>query len=169
MEESFADRRRALKAWLDANVLVPPRPSEISISDLKFDWENGQGSFLLSLDSQELEDRFDLWIAIDGKVNFGVPMFVSPMGAPASFAAVDLDQDTQSAIQRALDRVFPEFFSYGRHKGRRRYIDAYTPLMRRIKDQAQFEVKKRALEGQSLVIKEPVMSGNMIVIRGEEK
>jgi hypothetical protein len=48
-------------------------------------------------------------------------------------------------------------------------MDAYTPLVRRIKDQAQFDVKKRSLEDQSLVIKEPVMSGNMIVIRGDEK
>jgi hypothetical protein len=159
MEESFAERKRAIEAWLDANVLVPPRPSQISISDLKFDWENGRGSFLLSLDSQALEDRFDLWIAIDGKVNFGVPMFVSPMGVPASFAAIALDEDTRAAIQRALDRVFPEYFSYGRHKGRRRYIDAYTPLMRRIKDQAQFELKKTALDDRSLVIKESVVSG----------
>jgi hypothetical protein len=115
------------------------------------------------LDSQALEDRFDLWIAIDGKVNFGVPMFVSPMCVPASFAAIELDEDTRAAIQRALDRVFPEYFSYGRHKGRRRHIDAYTPLMRRIKDQAQFELKKTALDDRSLVIKESVVSGNATI------
>jgi hypothetical protein len=163
MEESFAERKRALESWLDANVLVPSRPSQIAISDLKCDWENGRGSFLLSLDTQALEDRFDLWIAIDGKVNFGVPMFVSPMGVPASFAAIELDEDTRAAIQRALDRVFPEYFSYGRHKGRRRYIDAYTPLMRRIKDQVQFELKKTALDNQNLVVMEPVVSGNTAV------
>lgn len=156
MEKSIEERRREVAAWLDENVVSPPRPTEVSIADIEFDWERGSGSFKLSLDGRPIEDRFTLTIGINGKVDFGCPMFISPLGVPASYAAVRLDEDTRNAIERALERTFPEYFAYGRHKGRRRYVDAYTPLMRRIKDQEQYQQRRAAIESAGFVISETV-------------
>jgi hypothetical protein len=156
MEKSIEERRREVATWLDENVVAPPRPIQVSIADIEFDWERGSGSFMLSLDSRPLEDRFSLTIGINGKVDFGCPMFISPLGVPASYAAVRLDEDTRHAIERALERTFPEYFAYGRHKGRRRYVDAYTPLMRRIKDQEQYQQRRAAIDSAGFVISEVV-------------
>lgn len=155
--EPVEDRRAALRKWLMENVLVPPTPQSITISDIKFDWERGSGSFVLALDGERLMDRFNLSVEMNGKVTFGGPLFVSPMGVPATFSAVDLDRPTSQAIQKGLERIFPLYYAFGRHKHRKRLVDIWTPLHRRIVDQKDFQEKRALIDSGQCVVTEMVV------------
>jgi hypothetical protein len=145
-----------VREWLDLNVERPARPKVIKLSDIRFDWEAAQGSFRLTLDQIEVKNPFKLFIQMNGEVAFTPPMFVSPLGATASYAAITLDEATETAINRALVRVFPKFFGYGRHQGREAYIDALTPLTDRAVSHEEFVEKKDAIDAGSVIICETV-------------
>ncbi len=146
MNESLSDRVAKVRAWLNENVLVPELPRTVTVSDIEFDWKKMSGTFVVALDGNRIEDHFRVWIGITGKPQFCPPMFVSPLGAPASYAAVDLDQETDKAIQVALEQVFPKVRAFGWHKDIDLVIDAMTPFTVRIHDQADFDAKRQAIE-----------------------
>jgi hypothetical protein len=155
-EKYFEQRLAEVKAWLNENVLVPEAPIEISISEIQFDWQKMYGNFSVSLDERKLKDRFSVSMQITGRVAFTPPMFTSPLGVPASYAAVKLCERTESAIQRVLERVFPRVRAYGWHKDIDLIIDAYTPFARRILDQDEFDQKRLMIERGDLVASEKV-------------
>ena len=148
---------KQIQEWLDLNVERPVQPKVMTLSDLTFDWEAARGSFRLALDNVEVEDQFTLFIQMNGEVAFTPPMFVSPLGAPASYAAITLDEATETAVNRALGRVFSKFFGYGRHQGREAYINALTPLTDRAVSHEEFMEKKNAIEAGSVIICEYVV------------
>lgn len=156
--DEHKDRRELVRAWLKENVLWPRTPSEISISEVEFDWDRLTGSFALSLDGQRLEERFDISIEITGRVKCNPPMFHSPLGAPASYAAVHLDQKTEAAVLRALGLLFPRLRAFGLHKDIGLIVDGLTPMDRRIIDRTDFEEKRKRIESGDTVITIPVDS-----------
>jgi hypothetical protein len=145
-----------VREWLDLNVERPARPRVIKLSDIRFDWEAAHGSFRLTLDQIEVKNPFKLFIQMNGEVAFTPPMYVSPLGVPASYAAITLDEATETAINRALVQVFPKFFGYGRHQGKEAYIDALTPLTDRAVSHEEFVEKKDAIDAGSVIICETV-------------
>lgn len=155
-DEFFEQRLAEVRAWLHENVLVPETPLEVSISEIRFDWQKMYGSFSVSLDGRKLVERFSVSMQITGRVAFAPPMFTSPLGVPASYAAVDLCERTESAIQRALERVFPGIRAYGWHKDINLIIDACTPFERRILDQAEFDQKLLVIQEGNFVASERV-------------
>jgi hypothetical protein len=155
-QKHFEERIAQLKAWLQENVVVPETPVEVCISEIQFDWEQMSGSFAVSLDDQKLEDRFTVSMQITGRVAFTPPMFCSPLGVPASYPAVRLCEKTESAIQRALERVFPRVRAYGWHKDIDLVIDAYTCFSSRIIDIVDFDQKRRFLQEAERVIRERI-------------
>ena len=56
MDETNDDRKAQLLGWLKENVLAPPRPSRICITDVTMEWLKMRGSFSLALDGVPLED-----------------------------------------------------------------------------------------------------------------
>ena len=155
-EKYFEQRLAEIRTWLDENVLVPETPMEISISEIQFEWKKMYGTFSVSLDDCKLKDRFSVSMQITGRVAFTPPMFTSPLGVPASYAAVKLSEKTELAIQRALERVFPTVRAYGWHKDIDLIIDAYTPFDRRIIDQGVFEQRRLMIEKGNTVASEKV-------------
>lgn len=161
MNGSIQERHAQLRAWLRENVVVPKTPAEISVSDIEFDWNRMTGAFALALDGEKLEERFYLGIEITGRVRHYAPMFHSPLGVPASYAAVELDELTDAAIQRALDSIFPKVRAYGWHKDIDVIIDATTPFKDRIIDQDEFDAKRQAIESGHLRVSAPVQSAGL--------
>jgi hypothetical protein len=52
-------------------------------------------------------------IGIDGKYYYCVTFFCSPLGARASYAAIDLIIETGTAITNALNQMFPKMLPFG--------------------------------------------------------
>lgn len=137
-----ATRLELVRVWLEDNVFCPPTPKEITIYDINFDWENLSGTFRLSLDNLSIAQPFDVSIDIAGQVKYVPPMFFSPLGAPASYAAVDLDSPTTAATERALKLIFPRIRGYGLYESLGLEIYGDSPLEDRIIDLERFETQR---------------------------
>ena len=156
MEEPVTDHLEKVREWLELNVHVPPKPKKVTLSEITFDWNSGRGSFVLNLDEHPVKDPFRIYVEMNGQMAFIPPLYVSPLGAPASYAAIKLDEATEQAIKSALGRVFPKLLAYGRHKGREAYIDALTPLGDRVVDVQEFNEKRALIESGALTMTENV-------------
>lgn len=95
---------------------------------------------------------------ITGRMKYSPPMFHSPLGVPASFAAVRLDEKTDAAVKHALESIFPRVRAYGWHKDIDVIIDAMTPFMARIIDIVEFEKCRRTIEAGDVTFNLPVDS-----------
>lgn len=146
MNRFIEDRVSQVGEWLKKNVIAPETPNEISIADIEFDWERMSGSFALALDGEGLEERFFMEYEITGRMKYSPPMFHSPLGAPASFAAIRLDEKTDAAVKHALESIFPRVRAYGWHKDIDVIIDAMTPFKARIIDGVEFEKCQSMIE-----------------------
>ncbi len=143
-----ATRLELVKVWLEDNVFCPPTPKEIAIYDVNFDWENLSGTFRLLLDNLAIAKPFDVSIDIAGKVRYVPPMFHSPLGAPASYAAVHLDSATSAATLRALESAFPRIRGYGLYEALGLEIWSDSSLEDRIIDSDEFKKKSAALQSR---------------------
>ena len=151
MEEPVDNHLEKVHGWLALNVLVPPKPKKVTLLEITFDWNSGRGSFVLKLDEYPVKDLFRIYVEMNGQMAFTPPLYVSPLGAPAAYAAIKLDEATEQAIKRALRQVFPRLLAYGRHKGKEAYIDALTLLTDRVVDHEEFVEKKSLLEAGATV------------------
>lgn len=107
----------------------------------------------MKLDDIDVEGRFQFWTDIVGRQLVCVPMFHSPMGAPASYAAVELTGETLSAIQSAISETFPNLKPFGRDSSTGRFIDSRTPFEERIIDPDAYQaVKERITEAFSVTV-----------------
>ena len=151
-----ATRLELVRVWLEENVFCPPTPKEITIHRIEFDWDRLSGTFRLALDNCEIAEPFEVHIDIAGRVKYLPPMFYSPLGAPASYAAVELDEITATAVTRALERVFPRLRGYGIYPDLGLEIYGDNPLEDRIIDQVQFLRMKAKLDSKKSLIRERV-------------
>ena len=140
-----------VREWLKENVVTPATPHQVTVSDIRFDWKRLRGSFVVALDNLVFQKRFSVWMEITGKPTFSPPMFHSPLGAPASYAAIDLDEKTNKAILKALEQVFPRVRAFGWHKDLDLIIDGFSPFEERIIDPPEFERMRAALAKPDLV------------------
>ena len=148
-----------VRTWLKENVKVFDTPEELKISAVKFDWKRLSGTFVVSLDGKPIWDRFSVHIDITGKPTFTPPMFHSPLGAPASYAAVELDPQSEAAIFQALEQIFPKVRPFGWNKDIDLIIDAFTPFEERIYDQAEFDRISKAIDNGNVSASVRVATG----------
>lgn len=126
--------------WLDENVCSYPTPRAVTLSDFEIDWEQMSGRFYVSLDGMRIEDPFRLSLEQNGWVQFHQPMFTSPLGAPATYRAVDLTTDTLETLTRALRSIFPRLKPMGIDKDSGAFIGQRTAIADRVVDQRMFDV-----------------------------
>jgi hypothetical protein len=155
-DSNLQNHVKRVHAWLEENVRVPATPSIITLSKIRFNWRKLNGSFQLSLDNEPIKDRFDLFIDIAGEIKYCPPMFCSPLGAPASFAAVELDRPTRAALERALKSLFPRLRGIGRYAELGLEISTYSPLKYRVIDPVIFEQQRARMKTRCFVHTEPV-------------
>lgn len=106
----------AVSAWLDENTVIIPEPETVTLLNFKVDWSSWSGSFQIKFDDALHSDRFHFSEDGTGKVRFSLPNFVSPLGAPASYPAVEISRLTRKAINRALIATFPKITPHGRNR-----------------------------------------------------
>lgn len=137
--DSIDEHLKLVSRWLDENVLTYQEPKAISLVEFDFNWERMSGKFCLLLDHQRVADSFQLTLSQNGLMQFHPPMFFSPLGAPASFSAVNLTSSTEIALSNALREIFPKLKPLGLDKQSGICIWSSTPIQDRIIDKAGFE------------------------------
>lgn len=134
-----------VKDCLKEHVIQYPTPEKITLSDFQIDWLKIDGSFVLEFDGIRISDRFKLTLGDTGRLRFYMPMFHSPLGAPASYAAQEFTDETHNAIDDGLRLLIPKFSGFGLHPMTREFIHQSTPLQERVLDPEGFEISKRLL------------------------
>lgn len=137
--DSINEHLKLVSQWLDANVMAYPTPSSISLVEFDFDWDLMAGNFCLLIDDERISDPFQLTLSQNGWMQFHPPMFFSPLGAPASFSAVNLTSATEDAINHALHQIFPRLKPIGLDKNSGASIWSTTPTADRINDFQEYE------------------------------
>ena len=113
-------------------------------------WSDWSGEFKLKLDDFELEDSIRLGIGVDGRTEFHLPVFTSPLGVPASFSAIRLTEKTKLAISEGLNRTFPRLKPLGRSSETGIEIVYSTPINARLSKQ-RIERAKRLVVSEYFI------------------
>jgi hypothetical protein len=94
--------------WLEKNVQVFPEPKVITLSNFKK--KDFGGEFTLTLDSAALIDKisFDNWPLNSTLIKIYLPMFHSPLGVPASYAAIEITDNTRNLIESTLRQAWKD-------------------------------------------------------------
>lgn len=129
---------KEVSRWLDENVATYPTPTAITLSDFEIDLDQMSGKFYVSLDGQRMQEPFRISLAQNGWVQFHPPMFTSPLGAPASYVAIELTEETSKAIEKALQSIIPRMKAFGVDRETGVLISQKTPFADRIVDREEF-------------------------------
>ncbi|ABM39949.1 hypothetical protein [Polaromonas naphthalenivorans] len=154
MRPEIAEHLAQVSAWLDENVVSYPTPAAITLSDIQMNWTDLSGSFILSLDGKEVPDRFVF--SLDGTewLKFFMPMFTSPLGAPASYAAVEFTEETRVAMEDGLRILMPKLAGFGQDRVTGDWVHQSTPWEARVMDTSAFEQARQRIEvgGYSITV-----------------
>ena len=129
---SIDKHREAVFQWLAENVESYKTPGQIDLQITDFDWKSFSGNCKLFFDGIELSDIFGIGLDISGKFGLKPPIFNSPLGAPASYAAIKLTETTYQAINAELNQFLPKMLPYGIDHLTGEMIDGSTPIMKRV-------------------------------------
>ena len=91
----------AVMRWLDENQIHLDQPNSVTVKDFVIETED-HASFTLVLDEKPYPERFE---CDTGLVEFDplrLPIYCSPLGAPASYPVYDLTTATYCAVNNAL-------------------------------------------------------------------
>ena len=137
------EKIKELQTWLDENVIIPPEPKSILINQIKVDWREFSGSFCLTLDSVPMEERFKFRVEIDGKYRISPPFYHSPLGVPATYAQIELSDESNARIEGLLNDFFPKMKPLGLDKLSGEMIYGNTPIKDRVINIDEINAKMR--------------------------
>jgi hypothetical protein len=128
------DKLEKLDNFLRGNVISPSTPKSIFLSDFEFNFKDFRGSFKLKLDSDEMKERFQFGVEIDGKYEIYPPIYISPMGVPGSYPKIELTEETTDRINKLINQNFPRVKPLGLDQSSSVMIDRDTPMKDRVFD-----------------------------------
>ena len=120
--------------WLEEHVATYPTPETVTLRSFEVNWERVTGVFALVLDGMEVPGRFTFDLSMTGSIGTAPPMYVSPLGAPCSYAAVELDDATWATIDELLGACFPRFRPFGRERSTGIEVDGHSSVLERALD-----------------------------------
>ena len=126
--ERAKERWEKLAEWLEEHVAKYPEPECVTLSDFRVDWNTFSGDFRISFDSVAFAKKLKFSPDVSGKAEFFLPMFVSPLGVPASYAAIKITEKTYEAILRGLWETIPRLRGAGLDPKTGREIKAAFPM-----------------------------------------
>lgn len=150
--KTVEDHIKAVAAWLDENVETPSTPRVLTIHDIQINrLDEPRGSFTARLDGTEFPGC-TFMTQQNGHFGFCPPMYCSPLGAPASYAAVEFTADTIQAMLNALHSVVPPVKSLGIDREDGGLITMHTPFEDRIRDVEAHSMGMATLQREGLSI-----------------
>ena len=126
-----------LRNWLRVHVVSPSTPKVVVLSNIDFDWKGLSGSFNVTLDNLRLISGFRFSVDISGKYQISPPMYVSPMGVPASYPSIELTEETTNEITKLINDFFPKVKPLGIDKETGVFIDRNVPMSDRVVDREE--------------------------------
>ena len=98
-EDELNDRLTMVQNWLEENVRVVTHANELTLCDFSYNPKNYGGEFAIRVDGELLDGRWHFWLyGADGWPTVSPPMFTSPLGAPASYTAIELSDELNAAM-----------------------------------------------------------------------
>ena len=153
MNDSRKKHVELVNKWLEENVQVFSEPELVTLSEFSINWEDFGGDFRVALDSNILPDKFNFWLEASGLTRFCIPMFHSPLGAPASYGAVRITNKTNDAILQGLRDTIPRLEGVGISKKTGMRIELRTPPIERIEKNILEQVQNKvSQEGYSITV-----------------
>ena len=151
MSNESESRFARVKDWLEENVQVYPEPELVRLYDFAIDWEDFSGEFRVAFDSVVLSEKLRFSLEASGKTTFSLPMFHSPLGVPASYAAIQIAEKTHKAILKGLRETVPRVKGAGLDRETGKSVSFHTPPAERI-DPAVLRNAKATVTGSYLII-----------------
>ena len=151
-EEHEKNRLKEVRAWLADNVVYIPEPKEVTLFDFEVNWSNWSGEFKIRFDDFVSEDSFGLGMEMTGVPKFYYPMFTSPLGVPASYAAIEITSNTHNAINEALKRTFPKLKPLGKNRDTGIQIMYNSPIEARLARHEIEETELLVVKGYSVSV-----------------
>ena len=150
--KTVEDHIKAVAEWLEENVDTPPTPESLILHDIEIDHMSPlSGGFTARLDGTNFAGcKFST--QQNGRFGFCPPMYFSPLGAPASYAAVEFTAITIRAMIAGLQSVVPPVKSLGIDRESGGLITMHTPFEDRIRDAEAHAVGMATLQREGLSI-----------------
>jgi hypothetical protein len=136
--DSHREHIQAVRDWLQKNVRVYPTPSKITLRQIRLDRKELRGEELLLIDDALPGEELALWMTESGRLTFSPPLFHSPLGAPATYGAIELSKNTEQAVTAAVQSLLPRLLPLGINPKTKVWVTTSTPLDERIADAAEF-------------------------------
>ena len=152
MNEEIKKQIQEVHAWLDKHVQVFTEPQAVTLSDFSVNWDEFSGDFKATLDSVALPVKLRFGLEASGETKFHLPMFHSPLGAPASYAAIEMTPRTLAAITQGLHQAIPRVMAAGSDKVTGQKTDFATPARQRLSAEALKSAMARIIKGYTLTI-----------------
>lgn len=156
MDESIKQHIEEVRHWLEKNVQVFTEPKEVTLFEFSINWDEFSGEFRVAFDSVILSEKLRFGLEASGKTTFYLPMFHSPLGAPASYAAIEVSEKTHAAILKGLRQTIPRLKGAGIDRDTGNEITYHTPPIKRIASDILNEARRVVNERYSIRI--PVQS-----------
>lgn len=96
-----AEHIRQVNKWVDENKVSYPDGSSIDFITFEIDPQSGKGKFSLSFNGEECPYGYSFRSHLQS-LDIYHPMFDSPLGAPASYSAVEISEEMIALIRRKL-------------------------------------------------------------------
>ena len=124
----------------------------MTLFDFEVDWSNWSGEFKIRFDDFVSEDSFELGMEMTGVPKFYYLMFTSPLGVPASYAAIEITSNTHNAINEALKRTFPKLKPLGKNRDTGIQIMYNSPMEARLARHEIEETELLVVKGYSVSV-----------------
>lgn len=99
--------------WVDAHVQIIEVAERVTLREFLWEREDARSvNFVLSIEGQG-DHRCYFGGDDDGDIRFTLPQFHSPLGAPASYPAVELSEAVDLAVRTGLRSLMPRLKPYG--------------------------------------------------------
>jgi hypothetical protein len=147
-DRKMNEKIEKLRNWLRVHVVSPSTPQSITLSDFEFNTKDISGSFCLTLDKVRFDSRFNFDVQMNGQYEIYPPLFVSPMGVPASYPSIELTDETKIMIVKLLNNFFPKVKPMGIDRETGEFITGNTPMENRVMNIDSLEcLKEEVMEG----------------------
>lgn len=132
-----------IRIWLDENVTVYDDVRTVTLHTFEIDWEKLNGSFHIAVNGEECEMPFRFaCLTATGKPEVYRPMFHSPLGAPASYAAINISERIIERMASTIGKFMPSIKPLGLDKESGKVMTFQTPQHERLPSTAEIQAAK---------------------------
>lgn len=141
--EGIKQHLAEIRAWLDENVIVYDNVKSVTMHKFEIDWDKLNGLFFIIVDGQECDMAFRFSsLTATGKTKVCMPMFHSPLGAPASYAAIEISEKIIERMASTLTKAMPTIKPLGLDKVTGKILTFMNPSSERLPPAHEIQAAK---------------------------